>query len=80
MELIIVHYGLNCLFTECATAAVDVMAKQDYEAQALICRDSLEMILSNLSFHITTNKDSVCAMYMAVCLAANFPSFILPQL
>ncbi|KXG51557.1 Transcription factor [Penicillium griseofulvum] len=75
MELIIVHYGLNCLFTECATVAVDDIAKQDHETQALICRDSLEIILSNLSFHITTNKDSVCAMYMATlyCLYQGKP-------
>ncbi|KAJ5185889.1 Transcription factor [Penicillium cf. griseofulvum] len=75
MELIIVHYGLNCLFTGCATATVDDIAKQDHEAQALICRNSLEMILSNLSFHITTNKDSVCAMYMATiyCLQQGKP-------
>jgi hypothetical protein len=65
-ELIIAHYGLYYLFTECANSAGDDITKEEYEAQALICRDSLETILSNLSFYVSTNTDSVCAMYMAV--------------
>ncbi|OQD87920.1 hypothetical protein PENSOL_c075G11179 [Penicillium solitum] len=64
-ELIIVHYGLELLFTECSSVAGDDAVKQEYEAQAFICSDSLETILSNLPFHITTNIVSVCAMYMA---------------
>jgi hypothetical protein len=74
-ELIIVHYGLYCLFTECSRAVEDETVKQEYEAQATICKDSLETILSNLSFHISTNIDSVCAMYMAVCLSLNVSLF-----
>ena len=70
-ELIIVHYGLYCLFTECSRAVEDELIKQEYEAQATISKDSLEIILSNLSFHITTNIDSVCALYMAVRLSLN---------
>lgn len=66
-ELIIVHYGLELLFTECSSVTGEDAVKQEYEAQALICSDSLETILSNLPFHITTNIVSVCAMYMAVC-------------
>ncbi|CAI7606589.1 unnamed protein product [Penicillium viridicatum] len=54
-ELIIVHYGLDLLFTECSSAAGDDTVNQEYEAQALIRSDSLETILSNLPFHITTN-------------------------
>ncbi|OQE29192.1 hypothetical protein PENFLA_c004G09775 [Penicillium flavigenum] len=74
-ELIIVHYGLYCLFTECSRAVEDEIVKQEYEAQATICKDSLETILSNLSFHIPTNIDSVCAMYMAAiyCLQCGKP-------
>ena len=66
IELIIAHYGLHCLFTSCSTTTGDDTVRQEYEAQAAICSDSLETILSNLSFHIITNIDSVCAMYMAV--------------
>ncbi|KAB8239031.1 putative transcriptional regulatory protein [Aspergillus alliaceus] len=55
MELIIVHYVL----------AVGDAVRRDYEVQALTCRDSLETIISSLSFHINTNMDSICAMYMA---------------
>lgn len=72
MELIIVLYGLYTLFIECASAAGDVAAKQEQEAQALICRDSLETILSNLSIHISEDIDSVCAMYLAVCCSLIF--------
>ncbi|KAF7529807.1 hypothetical protein PCG10_006138 [Penicillium crustosum] len=64
-ELIIAHYGLELLFTECSSVTGDDAVKHEYEAQALICSDSLETILSNLPFHITTNIVSVCAMYMA---------------
>ncbi|KAJ6188326.1 hypothetical protein N7519_003234 [Penicillium mononematosum] len=74
-ELIIVHYGLYCLFTECSRAVEDEIVKQEYEAQATICKESLETILSNLSFHIPTNIDSVGAMYMAAiyCLQCGKP-------
>ncbi|CAG7955618.1 unnamed protein product [Penicillium nalgiovense] len=69
-ELIIVHYGLYCLFTECSRLVEDEIVKLEYETQATICKDSLETILSNLSFHTTTNIDSVCAMYMACQIQA----------
>ncbi|KAE8395902.1 hypothetical protein BDV23DRAFT_168622 [Aspergillus alliaceus] len=65
MELIIVHYVLSWLFTECSNRAVGDAVRRDYEVQALTCRDSLETIISSLSFHINTNMDSICAMYMA---------------
>ena len=45
----------------------DPLLKQDYEVQALICRQSLETLLGSLSFHVATSLDAVCAMYMAVC-------------
>ncbi|KAJ9492886.1 hypothetical protein VN97_g333 [Penicillium thymicola] len=75
MELIIVHYGLDLLFTECSSVAGGDAVKQEYEAQALICSDSLEAILSSLPFHITTDIVSVCAMYMATiyCLKHGKP-------
>ncbi|KOS46336.1 hypothetical protein ACN38_g2692 [Penicillium nordicum] len=75
MELIIVHYGLDLLFTECSSVTGNDAVKQEYEAQALICSDSLETILSSLPFHITTNIVSVCAMYMATthCLKHGKP-------
>lgn len=66
MELIIVHYVLNSLFTQLSIGADDETLRQDYDVQAATCRESLETILSNLSFHIDTNIDSICALYMAV--------------
>ncbi|KAL2813373.1 hypothetical protein BJX63DRAFT_224664 [Aspergillus granulosus] len=74
MELIIVHYVLQWLFTASSICASDEGARQDYESQALICRDSLETILSNLSFHMNTNIDSISALYMAVCLIIRYSS------
>ncbi|KAH2079384.1 hypothetical protein KXW32_007328 [Aspergillus fumigatus] len=65
MELIIVHYVLYSLFTQCSIGADDETLKQDYDVQAATCRESLATILSSLSFHVDTNIDSVCALYMA---------------
>ncbi|OJJ97781.1 hypothetical protein ASPACDRAFT_1858507 [Aspergillus aculeatus ATCC 16872] len=76
MELIIVHYVLAWLFTECANlTGGDPLLKQDYEVQALICRQSLETLLGSLSFHVATSLDAVCAMYMATihCLQHGKP-------
>jgi len=66
MELIIVHYVLYSLFTQLSIGADDETLGQDYNVQAATCRESLEIILSSLSFHIDTNIDSICALYMAV--------------
>ncbi|KAL4963265.1 Zn(II)2Cys6 transcription factor [Aspergillus stella-maris] len=65
MELIIVHYVLYSLFSQLSVGANDEALVQDYNMQAETCRESLETILSNLSFHIDTNTDSICALYMA---------------
>jgi hypothetical protein len=67
MELIIAHYVLYWLFTQCSIGAEDETVKRDYEAQAVIGQGSLETILSNLPFHIDTNADSIRALYLAVC-------------
>ncbi|KAI9370016.1 hypothetical protein BJX61DRAFT_535959 [Aspergillus egyptiacus] len=74
-ELIIVHYILYWLFTECSNTAGDDILKGDYRGQALVCKESLETILSNLSFHIKTNTDSILAMYLATiyCLQCGKP-------
>ncbi|PKX88891.1 putative C6 transcription factor [Aspergillus novofumigatus IBT 16806] len=65
MELIIVHYVLYALFTQCSIGADDETLRQDYDVQAATCRESLETVLSSLSFHIDSNIDSICALYMA---------------
>lgn len=68
MELIIVHYVLYSLFTQCSIIVDDETLREDYDAQASTCRESLETIISSLSFHVNTNIDSICALYMAVRL------------
>ncbi|KAJ0418637.1 hypothetical protein BJY00DRAFT_314788 [Aspergillus carlsbadensis] len=75
MELIIFHYVLYWLFTQCSIVAEDETVRPDYEAQAVISQGSLETILSNLSFHIETNFDSIRALYMATthCLHRGKP-------
>lgn len=65
-DLIIVHCGLYWLFCECSKAVVDEDTKQEYDAQALICKSNLETVLMNLRFHQQTNVDFVYAMGMAV--------------
>ncbi|KAL6415588.1 putative C6 transcription factor [Ilyonectria robusta] len=64
-DLIIVHVGLYWLFCACSSATVDESIKQDFDAQACVCRDNLETILSRLSFHMPTTMDYACAMNLA---------------
>ncbi|GLI75619.1 hypothetical protein PoHVEF18_003880 [Penicillium ochrochloron] len=65
-DLIIVHSGLYWLFWECSGIMTEDELKQDFQAQALVCMQSLETVLSNLSFHVPMNIDYVYALYMAV--------------
>ncbi|KAL4746137.1 hypothetical protein BDW72DRAFT_207613 [Aspergillus terricola var. indicus] len=74
MELIIVHYVLYSLFTQCSIGADDEKLKQGYGAQAATCRESLETILSSLSFHIDTNIDSIYALYGVLTAVSNIQS------
>ncbi|KAH7137478.1 hypothetical protein B0J13DRAFT_479092 [Dactylonectria estremocensis] len=64
-ELIIIHMGLYWLFLECASILTDDTTKLDYAAQALVSKDNLETVLSNLSFHTPTTVDYVRAMCIA---------------
>ncbi|KAI8711931.1 Zn(2)-C6 fungal-type domain-containing protein [Fusarium sp. LHS14.1] len=75
-ELIIVHLGLYWLFYECSGVSTDISTKHDYAAQASVCKNSLEIVLSNLSFHAPTTVDYVHAMYIAAmyCLQMNKPN------
>ncbi|KAL2128638.1 hypothetical protein VTI74DRAFT_8911 [Chaetomium olivicolor] len=74
-DLIIVHTGLHWLFSECSSIMVEDEAKQDFQVQALICMQSLETVLSCLSFHVPMTIDYVYAMYMATlyCLHRSKP-------
>ncbi|KAJ3459660.1 hypothetical protein MRS44_015733 [Fusarium solani] len=65
-ELIIVHLGLYWLFYECSGVSIDISTKHDYAAQASVCKNSLEIVLSNLSFHAPATVDYVHAMYVAM--------------
>ncbi|KAI5861123.1 fungal-specific transcription factor domain-containing protein [Durotheca rogersii] len=64
-DLIIVHAGLYWLFCECSCVTAAEEAKQDLEAQALLCRENLETVLSMLPFHIPPTLDYAYAMSMA---------------
>jgi hypothetical protein len=68
-DLIIVHCGLYWLFCECSKAVTNEETKQDYDAQAFLCKTNLETVLANLRFHQPTNLDFIYAMALAVsCL------------
>ncbi|KAM6511792.1 hypothetical protein FALCPG4_016786 [Fusarium falciforme] len=75
-ELILVHLGLYWLFYECSGVSTDLSTKHDYAAQASVCKNSLEIVLSNLSFHAPATVDYVHAMYVAAmyCLQMNKPN------
>ncbi|KAM0424825.1 hypothetical protein ACHAPT_009881 [Fusarium lateritium] len=64
-DLIICYVGLYWLFCECANVITDGNLKQDYDEQAIICRDSLETVLSRLPFHFPATLDNVYALNMA---------------
>lgn len=65
-DLIIVNVGLYWLFLECKNATTDSQKQSDFEAQAIVCRDNLETVLSNLPFHQPSTVESTCAMFLAV--------------
>ncbi|KAL4935117.1 hypothetical protein BDV06DRAFT_135914 [Aspergillus oleicola] len=75
-DLIIVHLGLYWLFCECSKIATDEKAKQDYDAQTIICEANLQTVLANLRFHQPNNMDFAHAMGMAsmYCLQKSKPS------
>ncbi|KAK7416494.1 hypothetical protein QQX98_005198 [Neonectria punicea] len=74
-ELIIVHMGLYWFFSKCSSTLKDATVQHEYDAQARVCRDNLEIVLSNLSFHTPTTLDYVHAMYLATlyCLQKSKP-------
>ncbi|KAE8403042.1 fungal-specific transcription factor domain-containing protein [Aspergillus pseudonomiae] len=75
-DMIIVNGGLYWLFCECASLFVDSKVKENYMSQAMLCRDNLETVLSNLPFHMPVNTDVVFAMNVAAtyCLQMAKPS------
>ncbi|WYZ42252.1 hypothetical protein EsH8_V_001147 [Colletotrichum jinshuiense] len=75
-DLIIVNAGLYWLFLECKNATTDSQKQSDFEAQAIVCRDNLETVLSNLPFHQPSTVESTCAMFLAgmYCLDTCQPS------
>ncbi|RSL97765.1 hypothetical protein CEP52_010718 [Fusarium oligoseptatum] len=64
-DLIIFYLGLYWLFCECANAVEDENLKQEYNEQGIICRGSLETVLSRLPFHMPATLEHVLAMCMA---------------
>lgn len=65
-DLIIFYLGLYWLFCECANAVEDDNLRKEYTAESLICRDSLETVLSRLPFHMPATLEHVLALCMAV--------------
>ena len=67
-DLIIFYLGLYWLFCECTNVVEDESLKKEYTAQSIICRDSLETVLSRLPFHMPATLEHVLALCMAVSL------------
>lgn len=68
-DLIIFYLGLYWLFCECTNVVEDESLKKEYTAQSIICRDSLETVLSRLPFHMPATLEHV----LALCMAVSFP-------
>ncbi|KAH7271718.1 fungal-specific transcription factor domain-containing protein [Fusarium solani] len=64
-DLIIFYLGLYWLFCECTNVVEDESLKKEYTAQSIICRDSLETVLSRLPFHMPATLEHVLALCMA---------------
>ncbi|WZH39116.1 putative fungal-specific transcription factor [Fusarium acuminatum] len=74
--LIIVNAGLYWMFQQCKHAVIESNKKADFEAQAIICRDNLETVLTNLPFHQPSKLETVSSLIMAslYCLETCKPS------
>lgn len=70
-DLIIFYLGLYWLFCECTNFVEDESLKKEYTTQSIICRDSLETVLSRLPFHMPATLEHVLAM----CMAVSFPTY-----
>ncbi|KAM6535521.1 hypothetical protein FALCPG4_005077 [Fusarium falciforme] len=75
-DLIIFYLGLYWLFCECTNVVEDESLKKEYTEQSIICRDSLETVLSRLPFHMPATLEHVLALCMAslYCLQRCKPS------
>ncbi|KAE8353699.1 hypothetical protein BDV28DRAFT_156789 [Aspergillus coremiiformis] len=75
-DMIIVNGGLYWLYCECASLFEDQKIKENYMNQAMLCRDNLETVLSNLPFHMPVTVDVVFSMNIAAtyCLQMARPS------
>ena len=65
VELIISLYGLYWMFIVCARWA-SPEAEVDLKDQAMVCKSSLEVVLSTLNFWLPTTVDTILAMNLAV--------------
>ncbi|KAF7594200.1 hypothetical protein BBP40_009904 [Aspergillus hancockii] len=64
-DMIIVNGGLYWLYCECAGYFEDQQITKDYMDQAMLCRDNLETVLSNLPYHMPVTLDVVLALNIA---------------
>ncbi|KXH49002.1 fungal specific transcription factor [Colletotrichum salicis] len=61
-DLIVVHVGLYWLFLECMYVTKEPETRHHFEAQAIISRNNLETILSQLPFHLPSTMEVTLAM------------------
>ncbi|KAL0779004.1 hypothetical protein CaCOL14_003488 [Colletotrichum acutatum] len=75
-DLIIVNSGLYWLFLECMYVTKEHDKRNHFEAQAIISRNNLETVLSQLPFHLPSTIEITLAMSLAAlyCLEVCQPS------
>lgn len=72
-DLIVTHVGLVSLLHECGNVETEEVLKNEFAAQATICRQNLESILAGLPFNMPCTPDYILALFMAVSVSAGSP-------
>lgn len=72
-DLIVTHVGLVSLLHECGNVETEEVLKNEFAAQATVCRQNLESILAGLPFNMPCTPDYILALFMAVSVSAGSP-------
>ncbi|EWY82441.1 hypothetical protein FOYG_14534 [Fusarium oxysporum NRRL 32931] len=64
-DLIVTHVGLVSLLHECGNVETEEVLKNEFAAQATVCRQNLESILAGLPFNMPCTPDYILALFMA---------------
>lgn len=67
-DLMIVNAGLARLFHDCSCYELEPHLRAEYEGQAMVCHQNLEILVSRLPLFAPHTFDLALALTMAVCI------------